>query len=151
LTAVAVATAAWLALRDDRGRALRKKAGRRATRLLGRGRGIAYRFAGGHPVLDVDDATLADRVRSSLGPLEKQLDVPRVHVMVEEHIVLLHGEVASAGDADQIEMAGHRRRPARRPAAVLDERRPGLTAASILVESGRARHLAVVRGVARCR
>jgi hypothetical protein len=105
LTVVAVATAAWLALRDERWCACRKAAARRATRLLGRGRGIAYRFAGGHPALDVDDATLADRVRSSLGPLEKRLDVPRVHVMVEKHTVLLHGEVASSNDAEQIEMA----------------------------------------------
>jgi uncharacterized protein (DUF2267 family) len=49
----------------------------------------------------VDDATLADRVRSELGALERSLDVPHVHVMVERHIALLHGEVPSvaAGDA----------------------------------------------------
>src|SRR5450759_4404499 len=47
-------------------------------------------FTGHQPV---DDATLADRIRSSLGRLEHDLDTPRVHVTVEEGVAILHGEV----------------------------------------------------------
>lgn len=65
--------------------------------------GLAYRLAGHHPAVDVDDGTLADRVRSTLGPVEKALDLPRVHVMVEARVARLDGEVASAADADRIE------------------------------------------------
>jgi uncharacterized protein (DUF2267 family) len=57
------------------------------------------------PDPNVDDLTLGDRVRSTLGPLEKRLDVPHVHVLVEDHIVLLHGEVAHESDAVAIEDA----------------------------------------------
>lgn len=76
--------------------------GRRTRHLQGQFRGVRYRVAGGHPDLDVPDDVLADRVRSSLGPLEKRLDVPRVHVMVEDRVVLLHGEVPTLIDADTI-------------------------------------------------
>jgi uncharacterized protein (DUF2267 family) len=51
----------------------------------------------------VPPQVLADRVRSSLGPLERRLDLPHVHVLVEERTVLLHGDVASAADARAIE------------------------------------------------
>jgi uncharacterized protein (DUF2267 family) len=67
--------------------------------------GIAYRLMGGRPDPNVADDVLADRVRSTIGPLEKRLDLPRVHVMVEDHMVLLHGDVASVADADTIEHA----------------------------------------------
>jgi uncharacterized protein (DUF2267 family) len=53
----------------------------------------------------VPDDVLADRIRSALGPLERRLDVPRVHVMVEDHVALLHGDVGTAEQADQIEQA----------------------------------------------
>jgi uncharacterized protein (DUF2267 family) len=53
----------------------------------------------------VDDRTLADRVRSALGPLEKRLDLPHVHVMADDHIVLLHGEVSTGEDAEAVEDA----------------------------------------------
>jgi uncharacterized protein (DUF2267 family) len=56
----------------------------------------------------VDDRTLADRVRSTLGPLEKRLDLPHLHVMVEDHIVLLHGEVATDEDVQLLEDAARR-------------------------------------------
>jgi uncharacterized protein (DUF2267 family) len=67
--------------------------------------GIAYRLAGRRPDPDVPDDLLADRVRSMIGPLEKRLDVPRVHVMVEHRIALLHGSVPSVTDAAAIEHA----------------------------------------------
>jgi uncharacterized protein (DUF2267 family) len=46
---------------------------------------------------------VADHVRTALGPLLKDLDLPRIHVMAEGHRVLLHGDVASAADAIVIE------------------------------------------------
>lgn len=67
--------------------------------------GIAYRLAGRHPNPDVGDDVLADRIRSSLGPLEKRLDVPRVHVMVEDHVALVHGDVPNEEAAAAIEHA----------------------------------------------
>lgn len=68
-------------------------------------RGLWYRVSGHHPDPDVDGRTLADRVRSELGPLERRLDLPHVHVMVEDHVVLLHGDVAGGEDAAAIESA----------------------------------------------
>lgn len=41
-----------------------------------------------------EDATVADRVRSGLGPVLKALDNPHVHVAVADGIVSLHGDVA---------------------------------------------------------
>ena len=64
--------------------------------------GIVYRLAARRPNPDVSDDVLADRIRSSLGPLEKRLDVPRVHVMVEDHVAILHGEVPDEFDASTI-------------------------------------------------
>jgi CBS domain-containing membrane protein len=46
-----------------------------------------------HPVWE-DDGILADRIRSSLGPLLKRLDQPRVHVMASQGDVTLHGDVS---------------------------------------------------------
>jgi uncharacterized protein (DUF2267 family) len=71
----------------------------------GRLQGLAYRLRGGRPDPDVDHNVLADRIRSTLGPLEARLDVPHVHVMVENHIALLHGEVGTKEEADAIEAA----------------------------------------------
>jgi uncharacterized protein (DUF2267 family) len=67
--------------------------------------GVVYRWAGRHPSDDVDDLTLADRVRSTIGQLEKALDVPHVHVMVEKGVVFLHGEVCGEDDGRAIERA----------------------------------------------
>jgi uncharacterized protein (DUF2267 family) len=69
----------------------------------GRWPGVVYRWAGRHPSDDIDDLTLADRVRSTIGPLEKSLDLPHVHVMVEKGVVLLHGEVATEDERQAIE------------------------------------------------
>ena len=51
------------------------------------------------------DDVVADRVRSALGPHEKRLDLPHVHVTVQKSVVLLHGEVATAEDAAALEAA----------------------------------------------
>jgi len=48
--------------------------------------GIVYHLARRHPDPDVADDVLADRIRSSLGRLERHLDVPHVHVMVTNHV-----------------------------------------------------------------
>ena len=50
------------------------------------GTGLVYRLAGRKPDPDVSDDILADRIRSTIGPLEKRLGVPRLHVMVEDHV-----------------------------------------------------------------
>ena len=81
------------------------EAGRRLRYLSGRMQGVSYRLAGRHPDPDVTDDILADRIRSELGGLEKQLDLPHIHVMVEKHVALLHGEVATSDDAVAIEKA----------------------------------------------
>lgn len=65
--------------------------------------GILYRLSGRRPDPDVADDVLADRIRSSLGPLERRLDVPRVHVMVQDHRAILHGDVATRTQAEAIE------------------------------------------------
>jgi hypothetical protein len=55
-----------------------------------------------HPDPEVIDNVLADRIRSSIGALEKRLDLPHIHVMVDDHVALLHGEVASDADVDEL-------------------------------------------------
>lgn len=75
---------------------------------VGRARGLAYRLAGREPDPWVGDDVLGDRLRSSLGRLEKRLDVPHVHVTVERHIAILHGEVGTEADATAIEDAARR-------------------------------------------
>jgi len=67
--------------------------------------GITYRLAGRRPDPAGSDDVLADRIRSSLGPLEKRLDLPRVHVMVEDHVAIVHGEVPGEHDASAVEHA----------------------------------------------
>jgi uncharacterized protein (DUF2267 family) len=80
-------------------RRLARAVARTARYQAGRLEGLRYRLAGRHPSPDVDDNVLADRVRSVLGPIEHRLDVPRVHVQVHAHEVLLHGEVATQEQA----------------------------------------------------
>src|SRR6202142_1059320 len=67
--------------------------------------GILYRLAGRHPDPNVSDDILADRIRSSLGPLEKRLDLPRVHAMAGAPCAILHGDVSVDDDARAIEHA----------------------------------------------
>ena len=91
------------------GRALlrrgRDRMARKARHLAGRWQGVSYRARGGRPDPTVSGTVLADRIRSSLGPLEARMDLPHVHVMAEDHIALLHGDVATAEQADQMEAA----------------------------------------------
>jgi hypothetical protein len=108
--AAAGAAAAGVALaRNPHLRHQLRKAGdagaQRLQRYAGDWQGVRYRLAGRQPDPAVDDATLADRVRSSIGPLLKRLDLPHVHVMSEDHVILLHGEVGSAVEAGTIEAA----------------------------------------------
>jgi uncharacterized protein (DUF2267 family) len=64
-----------------------------------------YRMQGREPREYVADDILADRIRSTIGTLEKRLDVPRVNVTVEGRVALLHGVVGSDDDAAAIERA----------------------------------------------
>jgi len=80
-------------------------AGRRLRHVAGRLQGTNYRLRGRHPNPDVNHNVLADRIRSSLGGVEQRLDVPRVHVMVQHHIALLHGAVGTENEADEVEKA----------------------------------------------
>ncbi|MDA8313380.1 MAG: DUF2267 domain-containing protein [Actinomycetota bacterium] len=107
---VAAAGAAGVALRPGtRGwRKMRRGLARAGSRLRyaeGRAKGACYRLRGLEPDPAVIDNVLADRIRSSLGQIEHELDLPRVHVMVEHHVALLHGEVGSSSDAEKIEHA----------------------------------------------
>ncbi len=77
----------------------------KARYLAGRWQGASYRARGGRPDPSVSGAVLADRIRSTLGPLEARMDLPHIHVMAEDHIVLLHGDVATAEQAERIEAA----------------------------------------------
>lgn len=77
-------------------------AGRTMRHVAGQLRGTAYRLSGGHPDPRVPDDVLADRIRSMLGPIEKRLDLPRIHVMVEKHVALLHGDVTTEAEAGEL-------------------------------------------------
>jgi uncharacterized protein (DUF2267 family) len=70
--------------------------------------GIRYRLAGRHPDIDVSDDVLADRVRSTLGPVTRRLDIPHVHVSVHDGVATLHGVVPSVLDAHELEYRTHR-------------------------------------------
>lgn len=54
---------------------------------------------------DESDLVLGDRVRSHLGPITRDLDLPHIHVMVQDGIALLHGDVATERDRDTLERA----------------------------------------------
>jgi uncharacterized protein (DUF2267 family) len=88
-----------VALRDASTRRALQRSGRSlassARYARGRLRGVAYRLRGRHPAEDVPDPVLADRIRSALGPLQRRLDLPHVHVMVHDHVAILHGDVST--------------------------------------------------------
>src|SRR5260370_21397609 len=69
---------------------------RNVRKWTGRWTGVSYRLAGRRPDPGVSDGVLADRIRSTLGPIEHRLDVPRVHVLVADHVALLHADVETA-------------------------------------------------------
>jgi uncharacterized protein (DUF2267 family) len=109
--ALVVVTVSWLTWRLLPPRARRslhgvaRPAGAELRYWGGRFRGVGYHLVGRHPDPDVSDMVLANRVRSSLGPLEKRLDMPRVRVSVEGHIAELHGDVPSRRSAKLVERA----------------------------------------------
>lgn len=76
-----------------------------AGRLKGWAQRMDYLLNDGHPDANVPDLVLADRIRSTIGPLEKQLDLPHIHVMVNDRTALLHGDVATIGEAARLEDA----------------------------------------------
>jgi len=75
---------------------------RRRRYLDGKVQGWRYHRAWREPAPDVPDQVLVDRIRSTLGPLEKRLDVPHLHVTIEGRTAILHGEVPTEDDAAQL-------------------------------------------------
>lgn len=90
---------------ERRVRTVARRLARRASHLAGRLEGLAYRLGDQRPDPGVDDAVLVQRVRSSLGPLERRLDLPRLHVTSTDHVVDLHGVVTSETQARRLEEA----------------------------------------------
>lgn len=86
-------------------RAIARSTQRRAQYLEGKTEGVRYRLASGQPDPDVSDDILVDRIRSEIGPLRRQLDIPHVHVMVQNHTAILHGDVPSTAEAGVIQDA----------------------------------------------
>ena len=87
-----------LAIVSGTGRVARRRRHRimgRVHHLRGLARGAWYRCRRRHPDEHVDDLVLADRIRSTLGPVEHALDQPRVHVSVYRHVASLHGDIAN--------------------------------------------------------
>jgi osmotically-inducible protein OsmY len=103
--AAAVSVAAiggWLAKRS---KSLSKYANPYLHRAANQAKGLAYRATRRHPSTAVDDSVLADRIRSTIGPLEKQLHNSRINVTVENGMAILHGDIESPVAATQIEKA----------------------------------------------
>lgn len=91
----------WLATRS---KAFTKNVSPHLHRTAGQAKGLAYRALRQHPST-VDDSVLADRIRSTIGPLEKQLHNSRINLTVEDGVAILHGEIESRDVAAQIEEA----------------------------------------------
>lgn len=100
--ASAAAVGGWLATRP---RSVTKHAGPLLHRTVNQAKGLTYRAMRRHPSTMVDDSVLADRIRSTIGPLEKQLHSSRINVTVENGIAILHGDIESSEAATQIEDA----------------------------------------------
>ena len=106
MAATAIGAAAVIAPDNPLGRGARRLSGRLARDVryaVAAAPGVLYALSGRRPDPDVADDIVADRVRSSIGPLLRRLDVPRVNVMVEDHIAVLHGDVSNVFDAVRIE------------------------------------------------
>jgi uncharacterized protein (DUF2267 family) len=111
----AAAEAIGKRLRDARetpaGRAVRDagaRVGRTVRYVRSAAPGVVYRFRSRQPDPNVSDDIVTQRVRSALGSLTRRLDVPRVHVLVEDHVAILHGDVATESDARAVEAAAMR-------------------------------------------
>ena len=103
--AAGASVAAVGGLLATRSKSLTKKASPYLHRTVRQSKGLAYRAMRRHPSTTVDDSVLADRIRSTIGPLEKQLHNARINVTVEHGIAILHGDIGSREDALQIEEA----------------------------------------------
>ena len=102
--AASVALLTAVTTRGRRGtRRMARRAARKTRYLAGHARGIRYRLVHGGPPEDVSDEVLVQRIRSKLGPLEKRLDVPHLHVASDDRNVTLHGVAATDDDARQLE------------------------------------------------
>jgi uncharacterized protein (DUF2267 family) len=99
-TVAATSSDTWV---GRRARALGRRLERDVRYAVAAAPGLLYRLAGRRPDPDVSDDVLADRIRSGLGPLERRLDVPRVHVTVRDHRAILHGDVRTRAQAEAIE------------------------------------------------
>lgn len=103
ITGVSVAAiGGWLSTRS---KFLTKNASPFLHRTVNQAKGLTYRAVRRHPSTPVDDSVLADRIRSTIGPLEKQLHNSRINVTVENGIAILHGDTESPDAAVQIEDA----------------------------------------------
>jgi uncharacterized protein (DUF2267 family) len=83
-------------------RALRRGPAPAGRYLGGVVRGVRYRVSGRHPDPVVADVVVAERIRSALGRVERDLDIPRVHVSVVHHTAMLHGDVADESQARRV-------------------------------------------------
>lgn len=97
-----IAIGVWLAIHS---KAVTKNANPYLHRTVNHAKGLAYRLMRRHPSTRVDDSVLADRIRSTIGPLEKQLHNARINVTVENRIAILHGDIESPEAATEIEEA----------------------------------------------
>jgi osmotically-inducible protein OsmY len=96
------AISGWLVMHS---KSLTKTASPYLHRTAHRAKGLAYRVIRRHPSATVDDSVLADRIRSTIGPLEKQLHISRINLTVENGVAILHGDIDSPDAAAQIEEA----------------------------------------------
>jgi uncharacterized protein (DUF2267 family) len=64
--------------------------------------GVDYRVRGRGPGTGVSDRVLADRLRTRLGPVTRQLDLPHMTVEVADGVAVLHGDVADGAQADVV-------------------------------------------------
>ena len=96
------ATSGWLVTHL---KSLTKKTSPYLHRTAHQAKGLAYRVIRRHPSTTVDDSVLADRIRSTIGPLEKQLHISRINLTVESGVAILHGDIDSPDAAAQIEEA----------------------------------------------
>lgn len=137
-----VSAAALLRPDSSLGRALRRarhRATQRIRYVRGAAQGARYRLGGGRPDPNASDDVLTQRVRSALGPLEKRRDLPHVHVMVEDGVALLHGELPTEDDVNAIELRAMEVSGIRSLVSFLHV---GLASGTTRPSAGRSAHLA---------